>query len=77
VEELEQRLKELNSFATHRKNDNINQPDPLELPGTIKHQPKNTHVGTHDSSHICSRGWPCRTSMGGETFGPVKAHVPV
>jgi hypothetical protein len=34
VEELEKGLKELMGLATHRKNNNINQPDPLELPGT-------------------------------------------
>ena len=34
VEELEKGLKELKGFATHRKNNNINQPDPPELPGT-------------------------------------------
>jgi hypothetical protein len=26
----------------------------------LNHQTKNTHGGTHGSSHICSRGWPCR-----------------
>jgi hypothetical protein len=25
----------------------------------LNHQPKDTHGGTHDSSHICSRGWLC------------------
>jgi hypothetical protein len=34
VEELENRMQELKRFATHRKNNNINQPDPPELPGT-------------------------------------------
>jgi hypothetical protein len=34
MEESEKRLKELKWFATHRKNNNINQPLPLELPGT-------------------------------------------
>ena len=32
----------------HRKNNNINQPDPPELPGT-KPPPKSTHGGTHDA----------------------------
>ena len=32
MEELEKGLKELKGFATHRKNNNINQPDPSELP---------------------------------------------
>ena len=46
-----------------------------ELPGT-NHQPKNIHGGTHGSSYICSRGWPCWTSMEGEGLGPVKARCP-
>jgi hypothetical protein len=25
----------------------------------LNHQPKSTHGGTHGSSYICSRGWPC------------------
>jgi hypothetical protein len=33
MEELEKGLKELKGFALHRKN-NINQPEPPELPGT-------------------------------------------
>jgi hypothetical protein len=50
----------------------MNQPVPLELPGTTK----STHGGTHGSSCICSRGWPCGTSMRGETLGSVKALCP-
>jgi hypothetical protein len=34
MEELGEGLKELKGFATHRKNNNINQPDTPELPGT-------------------------------------------
>ena len=35
IEELEKGLKELKGFATHRKNNNINQPDTYpDLPGT-------------------------------------------
>jgi hypothetical protein len=34
MEELEKGLKELKGFATHRRNNNINQTDPPELPGT-------------------------------------------
>lgn len=36
----------------------------------------NTYRGTHSSSHICSRGWPCLASMGEEALGPVKAPCP-
>jgi hypothetical protein len=38
----------------------------------LNHQPKSTHGETQDSSPICSREWPCGTSMRGETLGPVK-----
>jgi len=43
----------------------------------INHQPMNTHGGTHDSSHICSRGWHCPALIGGKALGPVKACFPV
>ena len=39
----------------------------------LNHQPKSTHGGTHGSSHICSRGWPSGSSMGGGARGPMKA----
>jgi hypothetical protein len=42
----------------------------------LNHQPKSTHGGTHGPSCICSRGWPCWTSMGGGTLGPLKAGCP-
>jgi hypothetical protein len=42
----------------------------------LNHQSKKTHGGTHGSSCICSRGWPCWTSMGGEALGPVKVLCP-
>ena len=34
MEELEKGLKELKGFAHNRRNNNINQPDPSEPPGT-------------------------------------------
>jgi hypothetical protein len=34
MEELEKGLKELKGFVTHRKKNNINQPDLPEIPGT-------------------------------------------
>jgi hypothetical protein len=42
----------------------------------LNHQPKKTHGGTHGSSCICSRGWPSKSSMGGEALGPVKVLCP-
>jgi hypothetical protein len=38
--------------------------------------PWSTYGGIHDSSHICSRGWPCRSSLEGEALGPMKALCP-
>ena len=49
------------------------QPTRHELPGL---EPKSTHGGTHGFRYICSRGWLCRTLMGGETLGPGKAQCP-
>jgi hypothetical protein len=48
-------------------------PDPHQ---GLNHQPKSTHGGTYGSSHLCSRGWPCRTSMEGEILVPGKALCP-
>jgi hypothetical protein len=45
-----------------------------ELPGTIPIK-ENTFWNLL-SSYICSRGWPSRSSMGGEALGPVKALCP-
>jgi hypothetical protein len=39
-------------------------------------QSSSTHGGTHGSIHICTRGWPCQASIGGEVLGPVKVHCP-
>jgi hypothetical protein len=39
----------------------------------LNHQPKSTPGGTHGSSCICIRGWPCWTSMGREALSPEKA----
>jgi hypothetical protein len=43
-------------------------PSSLEL----NHQSKIAHGGTCGSSCMCSRGWPSRSSMGGEALGSVK-----
>jgi hypothetical protein len=42
----------------------------------LDHQPNSTHGGTHGSSHICSRGWPFQTSIGGEVLCLVMAQCP-
>jgi hypothetical protein len=72
---VRERTERAEGFATHRKNNNTNQPDRAELSGT-KPVTKD-HEGIHGSTHICSRGWPCLTSIGGEALGPVLAYSPV
>jgi hypothetical protein len=42
----------------------------------LNHQLKKKHGGMCGSSYICSRGWPSRSSMGGEVLGPVKVLCP-
>ena len=58
-----------------RLNNNMNQPDFAYPQSSLRlnHQPKSTHGGTQGFSSICSRGWPCGTSMRGETLGLVEA----
>jgi hypothetical protein len=52
MEELEKGLKELKGFATHRKNNNINQPDHPELPGTKPSTKENKWRDPWLQSHI-------------------------
>jgi hypothetical protein len=75
MEELEKGLKELKGFATLQEEQYQPTRPPQSSQG-LNHQPKSTHRGTHGSSHMCSRGWPCWASMGGEALGPVKAQCP-
>ena len=42
----------------------------------LHHQPRSAQGGIHGSRYICSRGWPCLTSMGGEAFGHVDIWCP-
>ena len=72
MEELGEGLKELKGFEPHKKNNNINQPEPLELPGT---KPP-TKEGNHGSSSICSREWPYLALTGGEALDSVRAQCP-
>jgi hypothetical protein len=72
MKELEKGLKELKGFVTHRRDNNINQSEPPELPGTKP--PTKKYIWRDPWLHcIRSRGWPCQTSMGGEAFGSGKA----
>jgi hypothetical protein len=72
MEELGEGLKELKGFATHKKNNNINQTTLPPQSSQGLNQPRSIHGGTHGSSCICSRGWPDLESIG-EALGPVKA----
>jgi hypothetical protein len=56
----------------------MSQPVPPELPGAKPPTKEYTwrHGGTQGSSCICSRGWPCWTSMGGKVLGPENARCP-
>jgi len=38
----------------------------------LDHQPRSVQGGIYASRYICSRGWPCLTSMGREALGPVE-----
>ena len=68
MEESEKGLKDLKGFAAPQEEQQCELTRPLSTP-LNKLQPKTTH----GSSCICSRGWPCWTSMGGEALGPVEA----
>jgi hypothetical protein len=76
MEELEKGPKELKELVAPQEEQEYEPiSTPQELPGT-KPQTWSTHGGTHGSSCICSRGWPSRSSMGGEALGPEKAQCP-
>jgi hypothetical protein len=51
----------------------MNQPVTPELQG-LNNKLKSGQ--THGSSCLCSRGWPCWLSMGGEDLGPVVGLMP-
>ena len=69
-------LKELKRFATPLGRTAVSTNWTPQSSQVLNHQPKSTHSGTHGSSCICSRGWPSRTSMGGEALGPAKVLCP-
>jgi hypothetical protein len=75
MEDLENGSKELKGFATPYEE----QYEPTCTPGAprgLNHQPNNTRGGTQGFSCICSREWPCGTSMRGEALGLVKVECP-
>jgi hypothetical protein len=72
MEELEKKTQGAErGLQLHRRNNSMNQPVPQSSQG-LNHQRKSTHGGTHGSSCICSRGWPCGTPRRGEALGHVK-----
>jgi hypothetical protein len=73
MEELVEGLKEVKGIATPQEGQQyqLTRPPPQSFQG-LNNQEKCTHGGTHGSSYICSRGWPCLTSMAGEAFDPME-----
>jgi hypothetical protein len=69
-------LKELKGVCNPIGGTTISTNETLQISQGLNNQPKSTHGGTHGSNRICSRGWPCWASMGGEALGPVKATCP-
>jgi hypothetical protein len=76
VEELEKWLKKLKAFATPQEEQYYKSNRLPQIYQGLNPQPQSTHGGTHGSSYICSRRWPCCASMGGESLGPWKAWYP-
>jgi hypothetical protein len=76
VEELEKGLKEISERLCNpiqRTTISNNQTTPLSQSSQgVNQQPKSVHGGAYGFSTICSRGWPCLTSIGGEILGSVK-----
>jgi hypothetical protein len=71
LEELEKGLKELRGLAASPREQQCQQARPSGAPGDlITNQRVHMEGGTHGSGCICSRGWPCWTSVGGEALGP-------
>jgi hypothetical protein len=60
MKELEKGQKELKGFAAPWWEQHC----PRSSWG-LDYQPKSTHERIHGSGHICSRGWPCWTLVGG------------
>jgi hypothetical protein len=62
-------------LKTHGGSNSVNNLNPWSSQG-LDHQPDNTHEVTHGTVHICGRGWPCWTSVGGEALGPEGVQCP-
>jgi hypothetical protein len=66
VEELEKGLKELKGFSSLYEEQEYQPTRPPRVSMDYA-------INTHGSSCICSRGWPCHASMGGEALASMKA----
>jgi hypothetical protein len=76
MKELEKGPKNLKGFAAPKEEQQYELTCTPRAHWGINHLPKKTHGGIHDSSCLCSRGCPSRSSMGGETLGPVTVLCP-
>jgi hypothetical protein len=70
--EVRERIKEAGGVYNPKEKTTISTNQMPQSSQGLNHQPRSTH----GSSCICSRGWPCWASMGGEALGPVKAQCP-
>jgi hypothetical protein len=70
IEEIGERLKDLNGIATTLSTNLTTQNTQV-----LNHKPKTTHGRIHDSSYICSNGLPFPASMGNHLC-PVEAWYP-
>ena len=69
MEMLEKELKELRGFAAPWGEQQVSTGQTSQTSQELDHQPKSTHGEAHNSVHICGRGWPCWTSVGGAALG--------
>jgi hypothetical protein len=77
MKELEKGLKELKCVCSPIGGTTIWTNQYPQSSQGLNHQPKITHGGTHDSSCMCSSGWPSWSSVREEGLGPVRLYAPV
>jgi hypothetical protein len=70
MEELEKGLKELRGVYSPMEGAIVSTGHSPWNSRGLDHQPKSIHGGTHGTGHICGRGWPSWTPVGGEAHGP-------
>jgi hypothetical protein len=77
MEEIEKRPKELKAVNSTIGGTTIWTNQYSSSSQGLNCQPNSTHVETHGSSCLCSRGWPSRSSMWGEAIGLWRFNAPV